>query len=236
MEKIKKGTAWIILFVMILIPKLTNAASSKCSSEEQIQLQKDALGVQMNYEAGMFGTGEYEVSEGDTEETEIEVPKVKVSLYNLTESVYVKVTGSDIGEQIYYYEDMDDGEISWFREDLSEIVNYEVKVYSNMANCEDEEYRNFTVVTPMINENHYQPYCNDVNEYYCDEFVTQKINLTDKEIELLAEEEKKNKEEKPQEEQKKDYTYAIWIGIGFLVVVMVAAIVIIIRKQREKVL
>ena len=220
---------------MFLVPNLVNAAS-KCSSEEQIQLQKDALGVQLSYEAGMFGTGEYEVSEGDTEETEIEIPMVKVSLYNLTENVYVTIKGADIGEQTYYYEDMDNGAISWFREDLSEIVNYEVKVYSALSSCKGEEYRNFTIVTPMINENHYQPYCNNVNEYYCDEFVTQEIKLTDKEIELLAEKEQKNEEEKPQEEPKKDDNYAIRIGIGFLVVIGVAAIVIIIRKQRKKIL
>ncbi len=241
MKKIKKGTALIILLTMFLVPNLVNAAS-KCSSEEQIQLQKDALGVQLSYEAGMFGTGEYEESEmpdenGNLVEYEIEEPKVVISIYNIIDSIYVTVTNKATGvEDTYYYEDTDNGTITWEKEDISFIDEYEVKIYSNLPDCKGEEINKITKKIPKYNPYSTYYYCQGVDEPYCQQFVDQEVVITEQEMKDNFTKLEKEEETPTIEEQKNDWKYVIYIGGGILIIAGVAIAVMLIRKQRNKVI
>ncbi len=238
MMKSKKGLFILSLLCFLFIP--TIHAASTCDYETQVQLKKEAANVNGVYEAGWYGTGEFEDSEIEGHEPiEITAPEVHVNIYNITEDLYVVIKDNlTNSEAVYYYEDTDNGTLSWIREDIDNIVEYEVKVYSNHPDCTGEEIYKFNLKTPKYNKLSYEYYCVDQNDYYCQEFITQDVTIPAEEIQRIYEERKESQQTIIEEESKDNFfkKYFIYIIIGIVTLIGVAAIVMFIRKQRNKVI
>jgi len=244
MKKISNGLCSVGLIAFFGIIPLVNAAST-CNYETQIKLRQAANNVNVNQETGWHGTGEFEESEVEEEtgNTEFEIMDVysNVSIYNITEDIYIEITNKNDAEiKRYYYKDTKDGSISWTI-DAYEITNYEIKIFSNETDCLGEEYRKIDLTTPKYNNHHGMPYCNDNKEYYCAEFITQEINMTEEQLKKRAEEDelKRNSEERPNEEKKnKNFLeiYGIYIVLGITVVIVIGVCirVLLVKMKRSK--
>lgn len=227
---------FLISLLTILNPKVTHAA---CDYETQIKIRQEAVNVQANYEAGWFGTGEYEESEVDDEEYESIDPGVVVNIYNITKNIYITVENKATSEiNTYYYEDTDNGSISWQRDDVENIVEYEIKVYSNVSDCQDEELHKINLVTPKYNDYSNLYFCMGIKEYYCQEFVTQDILLNENEMQEKYEEYLETlpmEEIPPEKEESFLKKYGIYILGGVIGIVFITVLIIFIRRKRNRI-
>lgn len=243
MNKIKKLFVILCLF-SVFIPMV----NAECDYETQVKLRAQANNVKATYEMVMRGTGEFEegeyIDENGTQEIyELEDPAIEVSVYNIIEELYVTIKNLNTNvTTVYYYEDTNNGTISWDITDFSEIIEYEIKVYSTLSDCNDIELNNISLVVPKYNEHSWQPYCYGVDEYYCDEWITQEINMSDDLVEKSGYEYQQKKAEEVQEEepQTEDESfwekYGLYVEIGIILLIGVAAGVVIVIKRRRRVL
>lgn len=240
MEKIKKGTALIILLTMFLVPNLVNAAS-KCSSEEQIQLQKETLNVNGSYSLQEV------VRDIDGEIVDIDLDDVHqdddyysdtlsfLEIRNITENFYIVIEESgNIVAEIDYY-DTDDGTYIFQVPDVEKIRTYDIKMFSDLDNCRGEEVNHISVKTPMRNPLASLAACMNVEETYCDEFITTNVNITEDEIIK-----RKEPYAQPQEEEIKQNDslkkYGIYILVGVLVIGVVSTVIVLVKRRRSRVL
>ena len=240
MNKIRKWK--LLLLLSVLLPLNVYAT---CDYETQIELSEQAGRVNVAYEAYWYGTGEFVEAEVPDEagnyQIELVQPKVDITLYNLTEKIYVVIKNLNTNEEkTYYFADSNVGDINWSRTNVDDIVEYEIKVYSNEPSCKGQELRKINLVTPKYNPYHTEYYCEGLDEYYCQEFITTNINMSDIELWQDAKEkqEEKNEGEKILGIPKSfwdDYKWYI-LGAGVVVVACGATAVIIIKKRGNKVL
>ena len=245
MNRVTKALSCIGIFSLIGFAPIASAAST-CDYETQINLRKEANNVNATYEVGWYGNGKYEEGEIPDENgnTEFELLDAftKVAIYNITENLIIDVVDKATKETTtYYFEDTDNGTLRW--EQLAyNIMNYDIIVKSNHSDCRGEEYRTISFTTPKFNRPHAEPYCNDNTEYYCEEFITKELNLSDdqiyqKAVELEVE---RNKSNAAQEEQNKNFLqkYGFYI-IGAIVIVILRGVgirVILVKVKRSKTL
>ena len=224
------------------------SVNAACDYETQLQISREAANVTANYEIGTYKTGEYEQSEipnedGSENYYEVEETEIKVNIYNITENLYVEVLNKNTKEvKTYYYKDTNEGSIQWKNQDFGTIVEYEIKVYSNHSDCSGEELNKLSLVLPKYNSHHYMPYCIGLDTYYCKEWITQEINMTQDEIEKsgYAEQLKNTEKKEDKSETEKDnfwdkYKYVI-VSLVVILIIGGMAFIVIKRKQRSDVL
>lgn len=241
-----KHTAKISIWGVTLLTSFTTivSATSKCDYETQIKLREEASNVKASYVADLFGTGEYEELEVPDEEgnTDYEIvePLVKSTIYNITENLYVEVSNKNTGEKkTYTSKDLVDGAIRW-ETGVEDIIEYEIKVYSNYGDCQGEELYKIPLTTPKYNDHYGMTYCLNNKQYYCSQFITEEINMTSEQIEQQAYIDN-NKKTQSVEEEKKSKSfweqYGIYFGVAFgLLLIGGLTIVILNKKKRSKII
>lgn len=164
------------------------------------------------------------------------------SIYNITEDLYITVENKNTGEiTTYSYNDTDNGSITWKTTDLTHIIPYEIKVYSNNQDCQGEELNKMEIVSAKINEHSLMSYCYDLDTYYCRRYITEEINIPEEKVVEMANTErekiKKNEsiEEKKEENIWKKYKYVLFGGLG-LIIIGGFIVVLMKRKQRSDIL
>ena len=242
MCKTKAGCLFLLALVAFIGPKNVWAASS-CSYEDQVKLSAEANNVRTTYEIKEILTGnQIEADDGSGMEDETYIG-AEVNIYNLTENLYVVVTDSkDDSQTEYYYGDTDNGTIKFLRgnDGLTDIVTYHVSVRSNIADCKGEEYYSVDIVTPMYNYFSSEPLCANSDKYYCQEYITQDLNMSYADFvkQATRDQESTEQEEKENNEEKNDLTSKIvlYTTIGLIVLIIgVATFVIVRKKQRSSV-
>lgn len=224
---------------------LTKGVDAACDYETQNRLKSEAANIRAVYEVEHIGTGEFEPlevpdDEGNTE-FELTEDRIKINLYNLTESLYAVITNKFTNEiETVHYKDTNSGSMEWYRTDLSNIEEYEIKIYTEENECKNEELRTIALTTPKVNIYHYSYVCADVDEYFCDEYITKEINMTEEEILRRTDQARKEKiiiEEEKKEEKTfwGEYKIYILIAIG-MVVIGGLTIILVKKKQRSDVL
>lgn len=241
MNKRKIGILGLVAFLMF-----SPRVHATCDYETQVKLARESTNVKAVYEVGIYGTGEYEDSEVLDENDnpipiELEEQRLEANILNLTENLYVVVRNKKTGEETtYHYSDSDQGTISWQETDFEEIKEYEITVYSEHQDCSGTELNKLSLVLPKFNEHSVMPYCYEVNAYYCQEWITEPIYMSDQEVESrgYAEQMKHEEEKKEEKENKENFwsKYIVYISLGIVLIIGVAAVVIVIKKQRSKVL
>lgn len=221
--------------------------NAACDYETQNNLSREAANVTANYEIGTYGTGEYEQSEVPNEDGtenyfEVEETEIKVNIYNITENLYVEVLNKNTKDvKTYYYKDTNQGSIQWTNQDFGTISEYEIKVYSNHSDCSGEELNKLSLVLPKYNSHHDMPYCIGLDTYYCKEWITQELNMSQEEIEKngyaeqLKSSQKEEESEKVEDNSWNKYTYVI-VSLIVILIIGGLAFVVIKRKQRSDVI
>lgn len=152
--------------------KLSSLANNVNSSQEIIQKE-------VKLEEG------YNTPDGLTdEELENYLAKrdyFRVSIYNVTEELYIEVTDNNTKEtKRYNYEDAINGTISFEKEVGTEITNYTVIVYaSDKTGCVTRKLRTFYIELPMYNLLSESSLCEGIKEFYmCHEYLNVEVNFT----------------------------------------------------------
>ncbi len=243
MNRVAKALGYLGIISFLGIVPIVNAAST-CDYETQIKLRKEANSINVNYESGWHGTGEYESLEVPDEDgnTEYEIvnPGIKNYIYNITENLYVVVRNTKTDEtKTFTFQNSDNGTVSW-NTDATEIRNYEIKIYSNHEDCKDEEYNKISLITPKYNNHNAHSYCNNNQEYYCEEFIAQELNMTDDQVyqKAIEDEIKRNEENNKENKENEEsffHKYGIYLGIiATIILIGVLGTVILRQVKRSK--
>lgn len=240
-----RRTLFLNILLLLFSICFINKVNAACDYETQVKLATEAANVKIQYEAGWYGTGEFVESEEPNENgeylTEIEEPRITVSIYNLTPNIYITVKNKLTQDvKTYRYENTNEGSLSFIRTDIENIVDYDITIYSNNSNCLDEKLLSVPLLTPKYNDYHNQYYCINSKKYYCQEFITTEINMTEQEIWKDYE---KNSSSNPSEppELKNDFwkKYQWWFIGGstiILIVIGVATTAILLKRKRSRVI
>lgn len=247
-----KKKRYILAFSLLCILSFKLNVFAACDYETQVKLATEAANVNMTYEIKKEIINIY-TGEVAPEATEEDVDfdgdyayqnYIYITLMNLTENIYIELTGTNGFSQNYYYEDSENGTIIINGGIGEEIVTYKALIKSTNNECSETSLRSLELITPKKNPYSDLMACQDVKEYYCEPFVTYEIDLNegqviDKAMEIKNNSNKENEEEKEKkwwEEWFENNPWFIPTVAGIIVLAGVATTVIIIKKRRSKVL
>jgi len=248
----KFGRLFLAVFLTIFSSMTIVNAASKCSYDEQAKLNNEVANIKVSYEEATRKTGNFAEQE-DGQVVEIVYDIFKISIYNLTEDYYVKIT-NDYNNEIKYirYSDTKSGVGVYEWDHLDKVTNFKIMVYSsNKTNCPNEEYRILDLVTPKYNFYSTSAMCVGNEDFYlCQKYVAEAddIDITTFETKLSSfletKEADKDGDGIPDDEQQsfgekihsfiKDNKITIRIISTIIVVGGVVAIVMVIKKRRSR--
>ena len=245
----------MILFCVLCFLSFVITANAECDYETQVQLMTYAYNVNANYETKTIVVDENEneiVGMDPSEIPEEEMGQdskyglmsaIELEIRNITDSIYVVVKEKNLGIETFTitYADTTDGTYTYRIPDTNNIRNYEITVYAENQDCYGTELNKFSVVSPKKNSYHDSTACLYLTDkYYCQEYVTSDVNVSDEEIgqELQKYFEEGKKKEEGQEQSEENFweKYQTFIIIGASVVLLIGvgvAVVLIIRKRRK---
>lgn len=239
-KRTKIGIMFIICFYVLAIQDV-NAA---CDYNRQVELMTEAANIRAAYEIGEFATGEPFLS-NDTWVDGYEV-RFKIDIYNVTPNIYIEVKNNYTNEvKTYYYEDTEDGTISWFRypEEFDHLVGYTITVYSNDTSCQGDVLQIMPeLVTPQFNYLSVEAPCTKLNQfgqlpYYCEPYITTDINMNYNEFLEISNAELDKLEtpnESPEIEVSFWQKYGIYFLIGGALIVATCVIIIIVKRFKRR--
>ena len=176
---------------------------------------------------------------GDEEYIDETYQGVEVSIYNMTENLYLTVMNTSTNEtKTYHYEDTDNGSIKLVRgeDGLEDIVTYQITIYSNHNDCKDEELKKINLVTPKYNSFSADALCEGSSKYYCQEYVTEDLNMTyDDFLKQAANNNKNDGNGDTDTVKDNDFfkKYGIYIVGGILVILLGVMTTVIVRKKQR---
>ncbi len=231
----------ILVFLCLFIVGVTNAsAASTCDYETQVKLNSEAANIKASYEVKEFKTGNKNENDlVDGEPTDQTYQGVEVSIYNMTENLYLTVMNTSTNEtKTYHYEDTDNGSIKLVRGEngLEDIVTYQITIYSNHNDCKDEELKKINLVTPKYNSFSADALCEGSSKYYCQEYVTEDLNMTyDDFLKQAANNNKNDGNGDTDTVKDNDFfkKYGIYIVGGILVILLGVMTTVIVRKKQR---
>lgn len=231
----------ILVFLYLFIVGVTNAsAASTCDYETQVKLNSEAANIKASYEVKEIKTGKkIEADLGDEEYIDETYQGVEVSIYNMTENLYLTVMNTSTNEtKTYHYEDTDNGSIKLVRgeDGLEDIVTYQITIYSNHNDCKDEELKKINLVTPKYNSFSADALCEGSSKYYCQEYVTEDLNMTyDDFLKQAANNNKNDGNGDTATVKDNDFfkKYGIYIVGGILVILLGVMTTVIVRKKQR---
>jgi len=242
---------FVVTVITLFLSLNAVSAASKCSYEKQAELNEAAANIKVSYEeaigiedvsnaipndAGELPNGEYEY--------------FKISIYNLTENFYVKIT-NDYNDEIKYltHANTESMVATYDWKEIYNVVNFTITVYSsNETGCPNEEYRIMYLTTPRINVYATNARCVDNESFYlCQKYITETEEIDSKTFGLELEKYQNQKKEEvlKQEEENKSfgdklYDYIkenkITIAIVSTIIVVggVVTTVVVIKKRRSR--
>lgn len=231
----------ILVFLCLFIVGVSNAsAASTCDYETQVKLNSEAANIKASYEVKEIKTGKkIEADLGDEEYIDETYQGVEVSIYNMTENLYLTVMNTSTNEtKTYHYEDADNGSIKLVRgeDGLEDIVTYQITIYSNHNDCKDEELKKINLVTPKYNSFSADALCEGSSKYYCQEYVTEDLNMTyDDFLKQAANNNKNDGNGDTDTVKDNDFfkKYGIYIVGGILVILLGVMTTVIVRKKQR---
>lgn len=268
MKKIK-----IFIFSLIVFMTSCGFVYASCDVSETNKLTNLAVNVKASYEVleGEYEKCEFPELSEDQEAVSLDCEYsppdgltaeelkdyvatynyINIKITNLTEELYVVVTNELSNEKATYtYQDSNQGVINIRQDDIRNIVNYKIEVYSSSStSCANTKLYTLTLVTPAYNEYSEYALCEDAQDFYlCQPFVSYNIEdiadfqsfveLVQKYKDGQVNEEGEETEEIEQESSFQGFVKnhkGIIIGtvVGIVVIGGIVT-VIIVRKQRSK--
>lgn len=241
------------LLLLMLLAFASNVHAATCDTSEQAQLNSEVVNIKGYYEIKqrVMDKSEYIAPDGilgTDEESSYEaiVDYAQINILNLTENFYVEVS-NDVNEEktTYTYNDSDNGNLAISQNDMSEVVNYTIKVYtSSSTGCAKQLMRTIYVTVPRYNAYSEESICSGLDDYaLCSEYVTTD-SVSFEDFYNLAEAEQEKREEQEQKENEKWYekvadyikehkTAFIIGGVAIIVIAGSTTAVIIIKRKRS---
>ena len=108
----------------------------------------------------------------------------KINIYNIVDGIYVTLTNSLTRAVTTIYPSMtEDGVFTYTTEDIDNIVNYEIRIFTNITGCVGDQITSSTLVKPMFNYLSTFGDCEGMEEVpYCRRFVEREVNITQEEL------------------------------------------------------
>lgn len=241
MKKIKTLALMILVFFISI-----NSVSAACTAEENVNLTKEAYNIKVSYEPKTEAYLDVDPPDGDPEDfTPVISVFHEIYITNVTENLYVKVTDSIKREtKTYTYKDAKDGVITFRWDNLWEVTNFTIEVYSSdKTNCPNTKLFTTYLTTPLYNDYSNYEICSGIEEFYlCYEYLS--IPQVDfYTFESLASKYREgliDKNGNAKKEEEKGFIafvkkHKAMIGVTSIVVIVAGGIVtvIIVRKQRR---
>lgn len=230
----------LILATWMLFPSTILAA---CDYSEQVKLSSEATNVRAEYEVKnitidretMKEVTGVNAGEFNQDSPYLSTWVVDVSLYNITDNLYVHLTENNYTDDIYY-EDTDDGVYTFRVDDVDNIHEYSFEIYATDSNCVGSALRSVKMKTPKYNPLHDLSACLDSNEYYCQMFVDYEINISESEV-LKRYSEQETRHSEAVEDSTKNFwekNKNIIIISGIVILGLGAATFVVITITRKK--
>lgn len=244
----KKNLVIFLGLISFFLFSLNTNAASKCGYAELAEINQEAAGVKVSYEE------KERILEGDNGVADFEVQPDEplyekyfvVNITNVTDNLYIKVNNSvDNSTKVFTSSDANDGIISFEWDDLENVANLTVKVYTSAkTNCADEEVVVQYQTLPKYNYYSTTEYCIEhENEDICQQYVTKEISDDDF-YEKVDKDQKKAIDRVNNEEESvvkkvtnfvKKNKKGIIIGGSIIIVIGVATtIVVIVKRKRSR--
>lgn len=165
------GFILISVFCLSLNVYAEEETSGSCSYKEKANLNKLAGSVTASYEI---------------EKKEDGTSSFKISVYNVTNGLYVNVIAGDDDETMFTIvpEETDNGTYSFVVDDENNIIEYNMTVQSSSSNCFGD-LKKIKLVKPKKNKYHDYNECKfaDTENYsYCKEWITKEITLSESDV------------------------------------------------------
>ena len=245
-----------LLLVAIMFFVGIGEVSATCDAVENNKLTGLAVNVNVTYEEaeGELDSSEYSPPDGVTEEEAdnytVKYTYFKIYITNLTEDLYVVVNNSVTGSSTTYnYSDSENGTITFNWDDILNITNLTVTVYSSgNTNCAGSKLRTIYKTLPRYNQLSSSELCEGNEDFYLchrylsinavdfDEFVTLinkyesgKVNNDGQEII-----EPENPESGFQKFIRENKVAIIIVGVS-IIAVGATTIVILVKRQRSRI-
>ena len=128
-----------------------------------------------------------EISPSDVELSETSEYLLKdqviVKVENVTDKIFVVFENEDENiRREYHYQDLNNGSFTYEVPDNEKIRNFNLTIYSDVSSCPQQELRKITKATPMYNIMASSAYCENNNEYYCQQYVTSEVNIDEQKL------------------------------------------------------
>lgn len=240
---------FLFVIAMVLVPINVVNAASKCDYNEQAKLNNDVADIKITYEEAEGSTGEILELEGggNFEET---YNYFKITIYNLTESFFVRIS-NDYNNEVKYirYSDLIDGVGIYEWSHLEKVTKFTFKIYSsNETGCANEEYRIVYLTTPRLNTFYNNALCTGKESFYlCQKYVTEEeVDYTTfmSEVNSFSPDEKEDDSQGTVNDDKtffdniREFVSENKLTIGIVSTIIVigggVAIVIVIKKRRSR--
>ena len=237
----------VLSILLSCLFSITNGYASKCNDEELAKINDEASKVKVSYDilTKQIPNPNDPNDAGEKDET-IDVDYIKVSVINLTDNLYIKITNSnDNTTKVFYGKDASDGVISYDIDDTSAIANLNYVVYTTMnTSCADEQIIENVRTLPKYNDYYGTGACNlnpDAPE--CQKYITTDItpedmeNFNEKESDKVIKDINKKEEEKNKKNKKNIFEKnkkGIIIGGSIIIVMGVVTTAVVIKKRRSR--
>jgi hypothetical protein len=160
-------------------------AETTCTDKEMAALNKSAGLVKINYEIveEKVQVPVMESGEQQGEGTTIKY-SFKITIYNLTNDIYVVGTNSYDNSQISSSGNTsDDTKFTFVNDDMNKIMTYNFIVYSQLDDCNGIKLRTFTFIKPKYNYYYDYKLCQDNPDVsYCQKFITKDLNISESQL------------------------------------------------------
>lgn len=230
----------LFIIIITLFMMSPNVYAQNCSYEDRARLNELAGKVTINYEI-IEHEEEIEFESPDTGEILSRVKtdySLKVSIYNITDELYVNETNdaNDESKDILYSMTQN-GVYSYNVDDFENIVKYTYRVRSAHKDCFDIGLNSFNFTKPKYNMYSHYGFCvGNENLPYCQRFITEDLNLSPPEVRYKVSEAIKEKEteEKKTSNEVLEFIkeYYIYFTGGTVIIAGVVVGYIIVRKRR----
>ncbi len=219
------------------------AAMNTCPTSLRKQLAQAASSVKVDYEIKDFS--EEKTIEVDGHETTYKIPNYifEISIYNMTDDIYVYVQKTNNTPGFSVYNDSAiDGVYTFTDENIGDIYNYKITVRSNSAECSGVTLRTTKFTKPRYNAYSEFTYCQNSSNYYCQRFIGTEINIKDANdflSKIKVNNEKNDPDRDKNETDKKvgDLFKANWktyLMIFMVILALATGLFMFIKKQQKK--
>lgn len=238
-----KLTRYLLLMLSIFIFNITLANASSCKGSIAKDLSQITSHVKVDYELIDKSQRKELVIGEDKKEYIIPNFVFNISLYNITDDIYVEITNDVTSEnRKVYYKDTNDGVYTFSNDDFGRIYNYTFMLKSNNSDCMGDNIRKLTYTKPMYNAFSEYTYCQTSSSFYCQRFVTKPTDLIGEEdfLKKISANNSKNKPEEGEEQKEETFIDKIKSNKNFYIILILVVValtigtIIIINKRKKR--